>query len=169
MKNETNKYFLNFYLDKNIFKNTNFPNEYFNSCVVETNSKLYNEIVSIGLEKIGTYPKSYGVDVYLLKKDGQISEKLEKNNKHFTDDLKTINKTFEFTGYDSGNYESHCFDVHYEDFMNHSDFLEKGEQYYESSSNRGFYQLYISDLMQHLKLDPEKQYRFKISIEAEEI
>lgn len=175
MKNKVNQYYLNFYVNKNLFRKTNFPNEYFSSCVIETDSKSYNEILELGLKKIGSYPKNYGVDVYLLKKDGQIDKKIENidmlNANH-------VEKTFEFTGYSSDNCEFHCFDVVYQDYLNYTDFSDIQKEFAKngiqtepdkSCFHQNRYQLFIDDLMKHLKLDLEKEYKFKITIEAEGI
>lgn len=162
-----NQYYLNFYTIENLVQK-----EYF-SCVIETNSKSYNEILQLGLKRMVIYPKNYEVNIYLLNKNGQIDKKIERDNIH----KNHIEKNFEFTGYNSGNYEYHCFDVVYQDYLNYTNFSNIQKEFAKdgietepakSYLHENRYQLFIHDLMYHLELDAKKEYKFKISIEAEE-
>lgn len=78
-----------------------------------------------------------------------------------------MKKEYEFNGYLSGDYESFCWDVEKQDYLKYSS--EEELEFEKSVFHKGMYQLYPDIFFDDNQFSNSKKYKFKITIETEEI
>ncbi|MFB5759037.1 hypothetical protein [Paenibacillus medicaginis] len=76
-----------------------------------------------------------------------------------------LEKTFKFSGYNSGDYESFCFAVSRDEFIRLTG--HKPDSYCKNPFHKRRFNFYPNDLVEHL--DGKLEYEFEITVKAKPI